>query len=90
MKPKFTPGPWHAVHLEVRAKDARETIVCQVTGAMSNPATVADARLIAAAPELYEALRDIAKLKLANHMGPHDMVLRAVDRARTALAKVDA
>jgi hypothetical protein len=59
-----TPGPWSVppVHhtaygcLQVWANDERSTVICDVSGAPSNPSALADARLIAAAPELMEAV----------------------------------
>lgn len=59
-----TPGPWvvrATGRILVLASDQRETIVCEVTGASSNPTAVADARLIAAAPELLEAAEDVLR-----------------------------
>lgn len=44
---KVTPGVWVTSELDVLAKDAIETIVAHVTGAMSNPSAVADAQYIA-------------------------------------------
>ena len=52
-----TPGPWHAVDNGVVYSDGA-TAVCL----LSNTASDADARLIAAAPELLEALRNIAAM----------------------------
>lgn len=54
---KHTPGPWKVVGMEVHACDDRATVVCEVTGASTNPVAVADARLIAAAPEMLAALK---------------------------------
>lgn len=47
----------------------------------------ANARLIAAAPDLLAALSAIASLNLVDHLGPHDMAMHAVDIARAAIAK---
>jgi hypothetical protein len=46
-----------------------------------------DARLIAAAPELLEALERIGKFKLSQFLGPHDMALECVNIACAAIAK---
>ena len=51
-----TPGPWVVSFPHIVAKDARETLVCEVTGTASNDAAQADARLIAAAPDLLAVL----------------------------------
>lgn len=58
---RHTPGPWSAdntgIHgYRVLANDERRTIVCDVTGSVSNTQARADAHLIAAAPELADAL----------------------------------
>lgn len=57
-----TPGPWRVDPddaTSVLASDDRVTIVACVTGASSNPVTVADAHLIAAAPDLLSALVNV-------------------------------
>jgi hypothetical protein len=57
-----TPGPWvvDADEGRILATDARQTIVVDsFGGSISNPAVLADARLIAAAPEMLNALRFI-------------------------------
>lgn len=56
-----TPGPWRVDPddaTSVLASDDRVTIVACVTGASSNPVAVADAHLIAAAPDLLAACYD--------------------------------
>jgi aspartate oxidase len=59
MSAKYTLGPWRVGRWpEIVATDERETIVCEVSGAMSNPQAMADAQLIAAAPELLELLEE--------------------------------
>lgn len=58
MKGAHTPGPWQSgFDLRVLATDDRATVVCQVSGAPTNPVARADARLIAAAPDLLDAAR---------------------------------
>ena len=47
----------------------------------------ANARLMAAAPELLEVLERIAGFKLSDFMGPHDMALECVTVARAAIAR---
>lgn len=91
-----TPGPWRVDPddaTSVLASDDRVTIVACVTGASSNPVTVADAHLIAAAPDLLAALKDV----LANG-GPdasakscgHDFYcVCSATAARAAIAKAE-
>src|SRR4051794_13907572 len=59
-KPKFTPGPWH------EKENGRFRAICRQDGfviarVMSWPSDIEDARLIATAPDLYEALKAIAE-----------------------------
>jgi hypothetical protein len=80
-----TPGPWRIVGgTEVRA-GAR--IVCD-TASHHNVNAEADARLVAAAPDLLAVLRDVAALlPCAGRLHPKD--LHALqDRVVAAIAKV--
>jgi hypothetical protein len=57
-RPAFTPGPWHVIPrgrmgFDVKAPEA------ELFGTRGMFAVRADADLAAAAPELYEALRDL-------------------------------
>jgi len=55
---KHTPGPWHAI--KVRANGHRRIITEQGTPIAVVPdSSPADARLIAAAPDMYELLTKI-------------------------------
>ena len=81
MQHKFTPGPWTAKPFD------RTWVVCfggdeyLIGGVHLN--REANARLIAAAPELLEALKDAYELMLGN--GPRINILRA--KAFDAIAK---
>ena len=58
----FTPGEWEVNGLKVCTfpNDPMKTIViCQVFGSPSEPENIANARLIAAAPDMYNALKDV-------------------------------
>ncbi len=64
MTVRFSPGPWniklHATNElgEVAIFSADDwAMVCRLGGGRTNGYTEADARLIAAAPEMYELLR---------------------------------
>ena len=83
---KHTPGPWRYVdgyfNCEVRVGNKI------VLSYEHNPSDEnrANARLVAAAPELLEVLERIANLKLSQFMGPHDMAMTCVLLARAAIA----
>lgn len=77
MKPKYTPGPWqtseqfngtHQQTIAIHGPDFQE--VCEVNTTMSigEVQMIANAHLIAAAPELLEALK-FCKAALAFYMG---------------------
>lgn len=100
MSTKFTPGPWHANWTRLNGKAigfhvADETHgsirpICEFydgTEAMTTEEVEANARLIAAAPELLGVLeRAIRRLEIAHANGDSIMREWIVD-ARAALAK---
>lgn len=98
---RFTPGPWKALTngntfnsaTVVTSKDAADGWVCEVFDD-SDSCTLPDeanAHLIAAAPELYDALETL--LDINDNGGPfggelyQDRVVRSIECARKALAK---
>lgn len=95
MSTKHTPGPWHTtvpcsftlVHREIRGQD--DTRIAEVGfGYQDQPQELANARLIAAAPELLEVLQYAAS-RLAHSRALQDAPVReAYDRIETAIAKV--
>jgi hypothetical protein len=100
-QPKHTPGPWKANTFEpeeskehfVTAGKADFTPVCR-TGRWDT-ASAADARLIAAAPEMLEALERVAHIPCERYdnihctMIPKDELLKACPwcQVRAAIAK---
>ena len=58
MATRFTPGPWHYDDHMVYGGPKME-YVCEVSGAASNEFHKANAALISAAPEMYEAMERI-------------------------------
>ena len=93
-EPKFTPGEWEArgMHIGIAGKTSKDDIaslpaspIC--AGRRSAEETEANARLIAAAPELYEAL---AVLLETEDPSLRHFRAAALERARAALAKVNA
>lgn len=79
-KPSFTPGPWEVERsvMGCRSICAGEVLVASVEDAP----TKANARLIAAAPELYEALQ-----KASNTLAGCGMPKIAADICDAALRK---
>lgn len=50
-----TPTPWRDERLRILAPDDRETIICNVTGAITNPIAKADAAHIVAAINFFHS-----------------------------------
>lgn len=86
---KATPGPWFVEDFDVHALvDGRSRLVAEVSapGKATTPHTLpANARLIAAAPEMYEALRALVGM-LSGFPDVGD-VPTTIDSALAALAK---
>lgn len=95
----FTEGPWHILgenldaEIEVLASTSLETVCLVLPAAEAEGgAAYADAALIAAAPDLYEALHGLAnfvEVVLPRNQSYHETpAMRArLDMARAALAK---
>jgi hypothetical protein len=93
MSAKHTPGPWHIE--EITPSDFHD---CYILGAPNGvyddiiatvqctdlPQCMADARLIAAAPDLLAALQDIVQASDANN---GDSLMNAIQAAEAAIAK---
>ena len=83
-----TPGPWQLV---TAAGCAPMVIkpgvhdICKMSGSGSHAGVIADARLIAAAPELLDALQNLLDMDVAYQRGP--AVENAVEFASAAIAK---
>jgi len=78
--PKHTPGPWTVWEEGGVYVDSPTYLVCSVYG--PGPAVLANARLIAAAPELLEALKDVMERLVDRHEADESAV-----KARAAIAK---
>ena len=93
MRTTYTPGPWK---VEVRNDGSNHWIMPVAGGgrgwvgerymAVSGAIDIHDARLIAAAPDLLEALQAIMPDAIGNHIGGPDTQAR-IDAARSAIAK---
>ena len=84
---EFTPGKWHRFDMEFYAeiRDGQDSNIAMV-------ARADDANLIAAAPEMYEALMEIIKVWNDKNLSwaVTEMVLREImPNAEAALAKAN-
>jgi hypothetical protein len=94
METKPTPGPWYIKTRQARfdptvviedgvcGPDGEQIKVCGMTLTSSAEAK-ANARLIAAAPEMLEALREIIAVAEGKHLRP----IMGIDAVRRAIAK---
>lgn len=84
-----TPGPW----IVTASRDQVRTPIYPVAEALcpNRFSREADARLIAAAPSLLEALRQCVEAieSIAGDLDPFEMPTPALDRARFAIAKAE-
>ena len=99
MKTKHTPGPWvvvgepnqYLVGSPCHEETGNRRIVCRVSGQLSVQSEEANARLIAAAPSMLEALRVIAEWDpAASPSEPGGMsIMDAIDIAQAAIRKAE-
>jgi len=83
-KHTFTPGPWHTY---LSHKDVHRHIACKDGNSIAKEVHHANARLIAAAPEMYETIKAI--LAVINDPRPIFPGTAIGDKLREVLAKVD-
>ena len=61
MKNEYTPGPWMANGPEIRIEEDTTAEPVATAHGVNKHCVLANARLIAAAPELLEALKNVAE-----------------------------
>ena len=88
-----TPGPWRIGTAPPNGEQAIGTIrgmmvAVATTGVGMENETLANARLIAAAPEMLQALRSIAAITTCADQDPEAMCAEIQGICRVALAKV--
>ena len=76
---KHTPEPWHVIPGSPLEVGSSEFVICNLLAPDTNESALADARLIAAAPELLECLKDAARdfsiMRMGNRMEKWDAVI---------------
>lgn len=93
MSAKFTPGPWFVVPQGCFVADRKVEFdgdgarVGETPNMCIECASEANAHLIAAAPEMYEVIEEIAGMKIAD-CDAHDAANYMRDAARALLAKM--
>ena len=83
-EPKFTPAPWFITANKLNVKNVNlDKLICFTSNETTYNESEANANLIAAAPDLYEALVGVLKLWDATIGSEED----AIKQARKAIAK---
>lgn len=82
-KTKHTPGPWGASGTVVRADNGQGAVIAEL--GKVRDVNLANAALIAAAPELLRALEDL----LAVHETKRNLAHDVWEAARAAIAKAE-
>lgn len=95
-EPKWTPGPWHRViKMEGFTAVGADALIARVFSPTFRdlPTEGANARLVAAAPDMYDALEHcVAELQVMQHKyqpvgGQGSLVAKAICRGLSAIAK---
>lgn len=95
MATSHTPGPWEADRVAVWARERRHLICFVETfrGDEDNAEAEANARLIAAAPDLLAALHDLAPVAVSAGKlvgsGNNAEIVKRIGAARAAIAKAE-
>lgn len=84
--PQHTPGPWEVVEYEAEEGDFWKEIEPDVACVRKGREAIANARLIAAAPDLLAALKALAKEVFGCYGNAHQAQM---DMARAAIAKAE-
>lgn len=95
MKAQHTPGPWKAADLGdsiwIEGPNFKDNVICDMVGreerGVLTSEDVANAHLIAAAPELLEALEELLKLYTETDFDVCGLDLPFVDKANALIAK---
>lgn len=87
-----SPGPWKIFPLpeasRIQIESPKGHVVCEVHTFSRQRAPKANAQLISAAPDLYEALLSLSKIMDEGHIGKalHQKMIKALKKATSPLA----
>ena len=87
MSTKHTPGPWHGETITGRHKVWADRGLNEDQAVIATVDTSANARLIAAAPELLEALNGFEPVDVVNFARWMERYQVVMNNARAAIAK---
>lgn len=87
-----TPGPWKYSPRRASILDERQVSICGIHGKRDKEVAKANARLISAAPEMYDALLSarVAVRELCEGQHPENECWETLARIDAALAKAGA
>ncbi len=86
MSEGFTPGPWRACSSGQIVAGAMSRQIARIWNTKNRERDAANAQLIAAGPELLEALES-AQMALMGYTHQNAITLAALEKARAAIAK---
>ncbi len=94
-KTTHTPGPWKVLHHTAPQHDGDRAVyapgnklICEMNGGPNDDSeTLANARLIASAPDLLDSLRDILEMVTDNRLHGEE-VYRAANAIRKAEGRI--
>lgn len=78
---KHTPGPWKTTHSEVNGYRVSDSTGWGVAVVLKDTNDEANARLIAAAPQMLEALEELVELKDHRHSLPVEIYQESREKA---------
>ena len=81
---EHTPGPWEYSHPGIYSRGEVKRLVCDINGNNHHGENIANAKLIAAAPNLLKAIEDLTDM-LNNHYGDDSDETPLIDAAFDAI-----
>ena len=81
MNKAYSPGPWRTTHSEVNGYRVSDSTGWGVAVVLKDTNDEANARLIAAAPQMLEALEELVELKDRRHSLPVEIYQESREKA---------